>query len=177
MKQYQIKKERSLRKLKTTKDNLERVRDLVKEIEPHLKMLKRQAEKAQKGKEVAEKLRESQTKLLSYLWHTFQKERNDSFEEKEELGRRMMNIQRDVDKLNDEFAAESKKVEKTDTKEELEKEKRNNYEKLNNLERDSVVAEGRIEILKEKLETREIIESIPVDKRYLNIGLERISGS
>ena len=45
VKQYQIKKERAIRKLDSTRENLNRARDLAEEIKPHLRMLKRQAEK------------------------------------------------------------------------------------------------------------------------------------
>jgi chromosome segregation ATPase len=51
---------------------MERVGGLIKEIEPHLKMLRRQSEKALQGKEIAEKLKEKQKKLFSFLWHQFQ---------------------------------------------------------------------------------------------------------
>lgn len=50
VKQYQIEKERALRKLESTRENLERVDSLTAEIEPHLKNLRRQAEKASQGK-------------------------------------------------------------------------------------------------------------------------------
>ena len=46
VKQYQIKKERSLRKLESTRENLSRVRGIVEEIRPHIRTLKRQADKA-----------------------------------------------------------------------------------------------------------------------------------
>ena len=63
VKQYQIEKERSLRKLASTEENLTRVESLLVEIEPHLKTLKRQAEKASQGKEIASRLREKQLLL------------------------------------------------------------------------------------------------------------------
>jgi chromosome segregation protein len=54
VKQFQNKKESALRKLETTRRNLIRVEDLVREIRPRLNSLKRQAERAQL-REVLEK--------------------------------------------------------------------------------------------------------------------------
>jgi chromosome segregation protein len=100
---YQIKKERSLRKLDSTRENLEKVRGILREIEPHLKSLKRQADKAAQGEEVSRKLREKQLMLYSFMWKNFERERGDLAGKKDELGREMMNIQREVDKIGDEM--------------------------------------------------------------------------
>lgn len=174
VKQFQIKKDRALKKFKSTKNNLERVRELAKEIEPHLKMLKRQADKAQKGKEISQKLKEKQTKLFSYLWNTFQNEKSGSYEEKEQLGRKSMNAQREVDKLNDAISAESKKIQGIEKQDELEKKRDATREKINNLEKELVVTEGRIELLKERQSQQKIIQSIPVDLKYVQSNLEQI---
>ena len=71
VKQYQIKKERSLRKLDSTAENLKNVGALVAEIEPHLRMLKRQSDRAQKGEEISQNLKEKHTRLLAWLWKNF----------------------------------------------------------------------------------------------------------
>ena len=68
VKPYQLKKERSLRKLDTTRANMLRAADLVREIEPHLRVLKRQADKARKGEEVVQELKEKQKILFGSLW-------------------------------------------------------------------------------------------------------------
>lgn len=174
VKQYQIKKERAIRKLESTRNNIERAGDLINEIKPHLRMLKRQAEKAQKGKEVARELKEKQVKLFSYLWRAFESKKNDVSGEKNDLGAKMANIQRQADKLNDELSKESEKVRDLKTQEELEKGKRNLYQELNNLEKELVITEGRIEIEKERMEQQRIIETIPVDLGYVKSRLERV---
>lgn len=174
VKQYQIKKERAIRKLESTKNNLERVGDLVKEIEPHLRMLKRQAEKAQRGKEIAQNLQEKQRKLFAYLWHVFKKEKESASAEKNEIGAKMKNLQRGVDKLSDELSEESKKAQDSKTREDLESKKRGLQQDLNDLERELAIAEGRIEIMKEKIASQKLIVTIPVDLVYVKTKLERI---
>ena len=174
VKQYQIKKERSIRKLELTKENLKQIRNLMNEIEPHLRMLKRQADRAQKGKEIGGQLKEKQIKLFSFLWHTFQAEKEDNSSEKNDLGIKMMNIQREADKINDELSQESKKQEGTKKQDELEKKRQELQQKINVWERDLMITEGKIEIAKERLAQEEIIKSIPVDLKYVLAKLENI---
>jgi chromosome segregation protein len=174
VKQYQIQKERSIRKMDSTRENLDRAGDLIKEIEPHLKMLKRQAEKAQKSKEVLETLKEKQIKLFSYLWHTFQKEKENFSQEKNDVGAKMMNVQRDVDKITDELNKESKHSQNSEKQDELEKNREELRRKLNELEKESIIIEGRKEIEKEKMASQEIIQSIPVDLKYVKEKLQKI---
>jgi len=179
VKQYQIKKERSLRKLELTRQNLEKVKSLTQEIRPHLNLLKRQASKAAQSETVGRELKEKQNKLYSFLWYNFQTEKETLMENKNNFGRVMMNTQREVDKLIDEVNQESKH--NTDNKEQLKleaklKEKRN---QLNQIERDLMIVEGRVEIEKEKQKSMKIIEeiktrSIPIDLQYVRTGLENI---
>lgn len=179
VKQYQIKKERALRKMETTRENLDKARSLAEEIKPHLRMLKRQAEKAKQGEEVHAELKGKQTKLFSFLWHNFQKEKNQLSGEKEELGRRMMNVQREVDKLTDEINRESKESAANAQLAELEKKRTEIRNQVNQAEKELIVTEGRSEIEKEKLESKRLlekikVENIPVDLQYVRKGLEEI---
>ncbi len=179
VKQYQIKKERSLRKLESTRENLAKVKGIIEEIGPHVKTLKRQADKAAKGEEVAAKLRERQTQLFSFLWKNFESEKNKLNREKDDLGIRMMNIQREADKLGDELSEEAKRGKDNDDLAKLEGLQREAKTRLGQLDRDLIVTEGRIEIEKERQESRKIIEeikihSIPVDLQYVRSGIEEI---
>ncbi len=174
VKPYQLKKERALRKLESTQNNIVRVADLIKEIEPHLKMLKRQADKALKGKEYAEELKIKQFKLYSFLWDNFQKERESTSQEKNELGAKMMNVQREVDKITDHLAGEARELENFEKIEKLEKERNFIREKINSLEKELVITEGRLEIEKERKIEKETIENIPVNTDYIRKRLEKI---
>ncbi|MDD3498451.1 MAG: AAA family ATPase [Candidatus Moranbacteria bacterium] len=177
VKQYQIKKIRALKKLETTKKNLEQAGSLINEIEPHLRSLSRQAKKAEKGKELRKELKEIQEKYFAFLWHSFREERDKSLGEKDNLGREMMGIQREADKLNDFVQNESKKIQRDKKTDELKKKRDGLYEKTNNLEKEIMIAEGKSEILKERLEQQNIIRSIPVDSKYVREGLERVYGN
>ncbi|MCX6762029.1 MAG: AAA family ATPase [Candidatus Moranbacteria bacterium] len=179
VKQYQIKKERSLRKLETTKANLVRASELIEEIRPHLRVLKRQAEKAAQSEIVAKDLKEKQTKLYTYLWNKFNEDKLKLNEEKDTLGAKMNNIQREADKLMDEVNRRSKEEKTNETLQELEKSQREKRTRLNDLERELIISEGRIELEKEKQKSIQIIEEIkiqsqPVDLSYVKGNLEEI---
>ena len=174
VKQYQIKKDRALKKLDSTRENMERTAGLIREIEPHLKMLKRQAEKAQLGKVVAGELKEKQTKLFAFLWNQFQVERGQLSSQKEALGAGMMNMQREVDKMTDELSQESVKAEDGGNERELESRKTQIRFELNNIERELIISEGRVVVEREKLANQKVIEIIPVDLKYVQSKLSNI---
>lgn len=179
VKQYQIKKVRSIRKLDSTRENLDRARDLAEEIKPHLKMLKRQAEKAAQGKEIAESLHTKQENLYSFLWQSFQKEKEELDAERNVLGAKMMNVQREVDKLADEINKYSKEENKNQKLEDLEGRRAELKDALNRLDRDLIVTEGRIQIEKEKQSSLQLMEeikikSVSVDLPYVKREIENI---
>ncbi|MGW8184781.1 MAG: AAA family ATPase [Candidatus Moraniibacteriota bacterium] len=174
VKQYQIKKERALKKLEATSKNLLQVSALLGEIEPHLKILKRQADKAQKGAEIRNKLRELQEKYFAFLWHSFQVEREESFKQKEDLGREVILIQREMDKLNDFVESESQKLRQNKRQDELKFERDKVYRVVNVAEREIMMTEGKMEILRDKIRQQGIIKEILVDKGYIQEELEKI---
>lgn len=167
VKQYQIKKERSLRKLDSTAENLKNVGALVAEIEPHLRMLKRQADRAQKGEEISQNLKEKHTRLLAWLWKNFQEEKEIFSREKNDLGIRMMNVQREVDKISDELKKESASAEPGAQADEKEEKKAKINAAINNQEKELLICEARIEIEKDKFQQQQIIRSLPVDLAYV----------
>jgi chromosome segregation protein len=174
VKQYQIKKERATKKLYSTRENMERVSGLIKEIEPHLRMLKRQAEKAQQGKELSEKLKEKQIKLFSFLWHQFQTERELFSKEKDSLGADMMNMQRETDKINDELNRESGQAQDSSVQQVLENKQNQLRQQLHEIEREIIISEGRLVVEKEKLASQKAVEIIPVDLKYVQEKLKDI---
>lgn len=171
VKEFQVKKERSQRKLKSTTRNLEQVKVLVSEIEPHLRLLKRQSNKAQKGEVYRDKLKEKQAELYGFLWYRLQKAKIENQEEKDEKGRRMMQMQREVDEIAEKLKNESKStINLQDDINKYEQQQRELNHKLYSLERKIIVEEGKIELEKERAKSISTVEVIPV-------GIETIKKS
>jgi len=68
VKQYQIKRDRSVNKLRRSRENLEQAKILIKELEPHLKSLTRQVNKLHQRQELEKELKEIQEKYYGKLW-------------------------------------------------------------------------------------------------------------
>ncbi len=68
VKQYQIKRDRSVNKLRRARENLDQAKILIKELEPHLKSLTRQVNKLHQRQQVEIELKEIQSKYYGKLW-------------------------------------------------------------------------------------------------------------
>src|SRR3972149_9462284 len=174
VKQYQIEKERALRKLESTRENLVRVDSLLQEIEPHLKNLRRQAEKAGAGKEVAEKLRVKQVLLYSFLWDNFQGERGGLLKERDVAQKQVFDLEVETNTLKREVTEASGAMEDQSEEEEIGRALDSARDEANTLLRDRSIIEGKIEIEKEKQKIEEVIRVIPVDLKYVQRALEEI---
>lgn len=69
VKQFQIKRDDSLGKLKLSYENLQQAQMLLEEIEPRLKSLTRQITKLKRKEEIETELKDLQKKYYSRLWH------------------------------------------------------------------------------------------------------------
>ena len=65
---YKSKREETLRRLAETEDNLTRARDILAELEPRLRRLRRQAEKAEEHRRLTEQLHELLRQWYGYQW-------------------------------------------------------------------------------------------------------------
>jgi len=77
---YRTRREEALRRLETTKRNLDRVLDILAELEPHLKSLERQAARAQEYTRVQADLRVFLLEWYGFHWHRAQADLSATFE-------------------------------------------------------------------------------------------------
>lgn len=92
VKQYELKREQSLRKLEATDQNLVRVKDILAELEPRLRQLKRQVARAEEKEVIEKELTDLLIKYYSYKWNRLdgyvqkkQDESNEIQSEKEKV--------------------------------------------------------------------------------------------
>jgi len=71
---YRVRREEALRRLDTTQHNLERVEDILGELEPRLRSLERQAKRAQEYEQVKKDLQVLLREWYGYHWHHVQQE-------------------------------------------------------------------------------------------------------
>ncbi len=77
---YRSRKEDALRRLETTKRNLERVEDILAELQPRLRSLERQARRTQEYEQVLADLRVILREWYGYHWHRTQRELKEARE-------------------------------------------------------------------------------------------------
>ncbi|MGB4943447.1 MAG: AAA family ATPase, partial [Candidatus Moraniibacteriota bacterium] len=175
VKPYQIEKERALRKLESTRENLVRVDSLTVEIEPHLKNLRRQAEKASQAKDIALKLRAKQELLYSFLWHTQSEERGSLIVRRTAIEEAIAALEHETVTLEAQSKRAATAMETNDREEAIETELGKLRAELNVIIRETSVLEGRQEAEREKQREREEIEIIPVDLPFVQARLEEIA--
>ena len=179
IKQFLIKKNISLNKLENTKNNLTRVQDLLNEILPRVRSLKRQANRAAKKEEVKIELTELQMTYFNYHWNDIQQQIKANGEKASEANRAEQAIQRELDEIS----------EKLDRKEEVispglagatQEELNNLHQEKNQLEEKLAILRGRIQVEKErryKVDVSAInreIESIGQESRELKTKLDQV---
>ncbi len=174
VKPYQIEKERAIRKLESTRENLVRVDALLVEIEPHLRNLKRQAEKASQGKDIAVRLKEKQFLLYGFLWHQFQTERGSMVRDRETAEQVIGELEERSVRLRGEVALVSAALEDQKEEDVWQNEVRAFHAELNTLSRTRSVIEGKREIEMERRREKEVVKTIPVDLAFVKRSVEKI---
>lgn len=174
VKQYQIEKERSKRRLESTEENLRQVDALLIELAPHLKNLRRQAEKMSASKEVTLKLKEKQEILYGYLWQTFQAERGTLASEKDTHERELFDLEIAAKKRESEIQLLSEKMTGNNEEEILQQNIQNTQIQVNETTQKIALLEGKIDLEKEKQKVEEAVRIIPVDLPYVEGALTEV---
>jgi chromosome segregation ATPase len=157
------------------KQNLVRVDSLVVEIEPHLKNLRRQAEKASQAKDIAARLRAKQELLYGYLWHAEREKREGLVARRGAIEGSIAKLEEEAVRLEEQSKRAASAMETNDREELIETEIGKLREELNTIIREASLLEGRREAEIEKQKEREEIEVIPVDLPFVQARLEEVA--
>jgi chromosome segregation protein len=174
VRQFQIKKQQTINKLETTRKNLERVTDLLNEIEPRLVSLRRQANKAQKRGEVELNLRIEQEKLFSHIWRKLNQDNKNYCLERGELEKRVDEYSAQISEIKNNLSkSENNNEDYSSEFNNLQKEAESLREVINDLQKNLSIAEGRIQIEKEQEQKIKTLEYRPINLGYVK---EKLSG-
>lgn len=174
VKQYQIEKERSKRRLDSTEENLRQVDALLVELAPHLKNLRRQAEKMNASQEVASLLKKKQVTLYGYLWQTFQAERGTLATEKDAHERELFDLEIAAKKQESALQVLSEKMSSGEEEDIIQKNIQAAQETVNTLSQGIALLEGKITLEIEKQKIEEVVRIIPVDLPYVEGALSEL---
>lgn len=171
---YQIEKERSKRRLEATQENIRQVEALLVELTPHLKNLRRQAEKMNASQEVAKALKEKQQMLYGYLWQTFQKERGTLSSEKDTHERELFDLEIAAKNQEEKVRVLSERMVAGNEEEDLQRNIQSAQMNVNEITQSIALLEGKITLELEKQKTEEVIRTIPVDLAYIEGALSAV---
>lgn len=174
VRKFQIKKQQTINKLELTKRNLQRVTDLLNEIQPRLNSLKRQASKAQKRGEVEGELTAEEERLFSNIWNELNQRNKKYKSEKEKLESAAGKLSSEIIEIKDKLSrSEDDSGNYQDKFNNLQTEVNSLQETINDFQRNLSIIEGRIQIEKEKKEKADSPEYTPINLGYVK---EKISG-
>lgn len=146
VKEFQIKRDQSLNKLKNTQTNLQQVDIIVQEIEPRLNSLTRQVKKLEKREELEKNLRERQINYYSDLLNQINKQLKQTQAELEIIKPQIATTQKTLTdkqaKLNQAF----KEVGRVELFHRLQLELNKLVQEKNNLLREQTLLKGRQDI-------------------------------
>ena len=168
---YKKRKEEALRKLDRTHNNIDRVNDIISELELQVGPLKEQSEKALEYLENKKGLDKYEVALLAYDIENINNELDNNRKKKEKIDREIFDLSLSTDNNDSKFLQENKEIE------ELEKK----YNSLNNQlfgiieEKEKLDAE--INILRERSKNNNDEDKINDEIRLLLEKKERLNGS
>jgi len=177
VRRFQIKKQQTINKLEATKRNLERVTDLLQEIEPRLISLRRQAARAQKRGEVEEGLKTEQEKLFSNIWLDLNQNNKKYYSQREELEKNIEKCSKEIAKIKGSLSGSENDNNDSSYSTEfanLQKEADSSQEIINDFQKNLSIIEGRIQIEKEKEEKLRSVEYLPINLGYVKEKLSSI---
>ena len=168
---YKKRKEEALRKLDRTHNNLDRVNDIIVELENQVGPLKIQSEKAKEYLENKEGLDKYEVALLAYDIENINNEQENSKKRKEKVDNEIMTIS------NESSAKDASYLDDNNTLEKLEQEKANLNRELLKVIEERTRIDGEKSLLEEKSKTTKEEEEIKEEIRRVLDKKEKINSS
>ncbi len=169
VKEFQLKKNKSVKRIKKTKNNLEKAASLMREIEPELRILKSQSRKIEKSQKTREELARKRQQYFAVRLNEIEKkqQKNDleinGIKSQMSIGQELIKeIQKKLEESNEvSLEIQHKKIKV------IEKENKILEEQRYELERIGFKKEIELKSLQEKIEQLDKEEIIAVDKIYI----------
>ncbi len=176
VKEFQLKKKKSIRRIKKTKINIEKAISLMREIEPELRVLKNQSRKIEKSQKTREELAEKRKQYFAVKLNNAEKNQLKNSSELNKIENQIENSQSKIVEVNQklqESSDDSVQI-KNQLIAKIEKEKTQLESERYELERVGFQKEIELKSLREKIEQLDKEEIILVDKEYILLKLKAI---
>ncbi|MEK7555345.1 MAG: AAA family ATPase [Patescibacteria group bacterium] len=177
LREYQIKKTEAERKLKNTAINLDKVKAMIGEITPHLRMLKRQTSKWEKRAETEKELKELEDKYFSFKISEIKKSLDSFDPEFAQLSKQIIEKQKELRGLEDEIKKLEPKSQKQENIKPIKLQQDELFSRRSEIQREFGRLEAKIELLSalksgnRDFKVEEAVNLIDGVKKSLEIGL------
>ena len=168
---YKKRKEEALRKLDKTHSNIDRVNDIITELEMQVGPLKEQSEKAKEYLENKKGLDKYEVALLAYDIENFNIELENSKKRKEKIDSEIVTISNETNKNDAKYIEDNNRLEK------LEQERSELNRELLKVIEEKTKLEGERNLLKEKSKTTKEDEELKEEIRNLINKREKLQSS
>ena len=168
---YKKRKEEALRKLDKTHSNIDRVNDIITELEMQVGPLKEQSEKAKEYLENKKGLDKYEVALLAYDIENFNIELENSKKRKEKIDSEIVTISNETNKNDAKYIEDNNRLEK------LEQERSELNRELLKVTEEKTKLEGERNLLKEKSKTTKEEEELKEEIRNLINKREKLLSS
>lgn len=166
---YKKRKEEALRKLDKTHNNLDRLNDIIKELELQIGPLKEQSKKASEYLENKKGLDKYEVSLLAYDIENLNSEQSNYKTRKEKLDSEILTLQTHATKNDTKYLEDNNRLEK------LENEKANLQRELLKVTEEKEKIDGERNLLKERSKTTKEEDEIKENIRNLIEEREKLS--
>mgnify|MGYP000607406639 CR=1 FL=1 len=146
IKQYQIKRDRSVNKLKKSRENLISAKNLITELEPHLKSLTRQVNKLRQRQELENELRNLQSKYYGKLWHDLSKNYDEYALSYNTYEKQRLRLENKINELKEKLEQLSQANNRVEEYNKLQEEYNISLSKQSEIMRELAVLRGKLEV-------------------------------
>lgn len=158
VKQLQIKRDQSLRKLETTWKNLKQAKAVLEEIEPRLRSLQRQVRRLERREEIEKELLTVQKSYYGSLYIEIQKKQKALKPRYEELEKQFNQKTRELSEVQNQLNLLEKEDSRTEVFNVLQQKYQKILDQKNALKEEQLILENKIDLLKHK----EIAKIVPL---------------
>lgn len=146
VKQYQIKRDQAVNKLRRSRENLTQTNQILQELEPRLRLLTKQIKKLEKRKELETQLAEKQKKYYAYIWQNLKRdfeEKREAFKIKDSV---RQELQMDLEKVQTMLAEIAKKESRKEIFNDLQKGYSKETNQKNDVLKELAVLKGKMSL-------------------------------
>ncbi|MCK5081183.1 MAG: hypothetical protein KAQ63_03385, partial [Candidatus Moranbacteria bacterium] len=176
VKEFQLKKNQSVRRMKKTKGNIEKAESVMREIKPELRVLKSQSRKIEKSQKTREDLAEKRKQYFAVKLNNIEKNQSKNNLELEGIEDQLAKSRKKIKEINQKLQVSDDDAvqEQNQLIGKIEKEKTRLENQRYKLERAGFKNEIRSKSLQEKIEQLDEEEVVLVDRGYILSKLKAI---